>query len=39
MGPRSGDGIGDAAAFLPYGRQVLDDGDIAAVVEVLRGDW
>ncbi|MEC8585521.1 MAG: aminotransferase class I/II-fold pyridoxal phosphate-dependent enzyme, partial [Pseudomonadota bacterium] len=39
MGPRSGDGIGDAAAFLPYGRQVLDDEDIAAVVEVLRGDW
>ena len=38
MGPRSGDGIGDAAA-LPYGRQVLDDEDIAAVVEVLRGDW
>ena len=39
MGPRSGDGIGDAAAFLPYGRQVLDDEDIAAVVGVLRGDW
>jgi UDP-4-amino-4,6-dideoxy-N-acetyl-beta-L-altrosamine transaminase len=25
--------------FLPYGRQKLDDDDIAAVVEVLRGDW
>ena len=26
-------------AFLPYGRQVIDDDDIAAVVDVLRGDW
>lgn len=25
--------------FLPYGRQVVDDDDIAAVVEVLKGDW
>lgn len=25
--------------FIPYGRQVIDDGDIAAVAEVLRGDW
>ena len=25
--------------FLPYGRQALDDSDIEAVVEVLRGDW
>ncbi len=25
--------------FLPYGRQFLDDDDIAAVVEVLRSDW
>jgi perosamine synthetase len=24
---------------LPYGRHELDDGDIAAVVEVLRSDW
>ena len=24
---------------LPYGRQCLDETDIAAVVEVLRGDW
>ncbi|MCW9039925.1 MAG: aminotransferase class I/II-fold pyridoxal phosphate-dependent enzyme, partial [Rhodospirillales bacterium] len=25
--------------FLPYGRQAVDEEDIAAVVEVLRGDW
>jgi UDP-4-amino-4,6-dideoxy-N-acetyl-beta-L-altrosamine transaminase len=25
--------------FLPYGRQVIEDDDIAAVVDVLRGDW
>lgn len=25
--------------FLPYGRQVIDDEDIAAVTAVLRGDW
>lgn len=25
--------------FLPYGRQDLDETDIAAVVQVLRGDW
>ncbi|MBF0296211.1 MAG: UDP-4-amino-4,6-dideoxy-N-acetyl-beta-L-altrosamine transaminase [Magnetococcales bacterium] len=25
--------------FLPYGRQVIDETDIAAVTEVLRGDW
>lgn len=25
--------------FLPYGRQSIDDADIAAVVEVLRGDY
>lgn len=24
---------------IPYGRQSVDDDDIAAVVEVLRGDW
>ena len=24
---------------IPYGRQVIDDADIDAVVEVLRGDW
>src|SRR3546814_17071579 len=27
------------AQFLPYGRQHIEDDDIAAVVEVLRGDW
>ena len=26
-------------SFIPYSRQSLDDDDIAAVVEVLRGDW
>ncbi|HWA91621.1 MAG TPA: UDP-4-amino-4,6-dideoxy-N-acetyl-beta-L-altrosamine transaminase [Rhizomicrobium sp.] len=26
-------------AFLPYGRQVIEDDDIAAVTEVLRGDY
>src|SRR5689334_7011730 len=25
--------------FLPYGRQFLDDEDIAAVTAVLRGEW
>ena len=25
--------------FLPYGRQAVDDEDIAAVTEVLRSDW
>lgn len=25
--------------FVPYGRQVIDDADVAAVVNVLRGDW
>jgi UDP-4-amino-4,6-dideoxy-N-acetyl-beta-L-altrosamine transaminase len=28
-----------ANRFLPYGRQVLDETDIAAVTAVLRGDW
>lgn len=28
-----------SASFLPYGRQAIDDSDIDAVVEVLRGDW
>lgn len=27
------------APFLPYGRQTIDDDDIAAVTQVLRGDW
>ncbi len=25
--------------FLPYGRHVVEDDDVAAVAEVLRGDW
>ncbi|MBL6598458.1 MAG: UDP-4-amino-4,6-dideoxy-N-acetyl-beta-L-altrosamine transaminase [Alphaproteobacteria bacterium] len=28
-----------SADFLPYGRQVIDDEDVAAVAAVLRGDW
>jgi UDP-4-amino-4,6-dideoxy-N-acetyl-beta-L-altrosamine transaminase len=28
-----------AKDFLPYGRQIIDDDDIAAVVEALRSDW
>lgn len=32
--------MSDAAPrFLPYGRHLIEDDDIAAVVEVLRGDW
>src|SRR5438128_11111982 len=27
------------SSLLPYGRQTVDDADIAAVVEVLRSDW
>ncbi len=27
------------APFLPYGRQCIEEDDIAAVAEVLRGDW
>lgn len=27
------------ATLLPYGRQAVDEADIAAVVEVLRSDW
>ena len=30
---------GQLPAVIPYGRQSIDDDDIAAVVEVLRGDW
>jgi UDP-4-amino-4,6-dideoxy-N-acetyl-beta-L-altrosamine transaminase len=25
--------------FLPYGRQLIEDDDVAAVTDVLRGDW
>lgn len=31
--------MAEAARFLPYGRQAVDDEDIAAVTAVLRGDW
>lgn len=31
--------MAESPRFLPYGRHHLDDDDIAAVVEVLRGDW
>jgi UDP-4-amino-4,6-dideoxy-N-acetyl-beta-L-altrosamine transaminase len=27
------------APFLPYGRQLIEEDDITAVAEVLRGDW
>lgn len=26
-------------SYVPYGRQAIDESDIAAVVEVLRSDW
>lgn len=29
----------DAQPFLPYGRQDIDDDDVAAAVAVLRSDW
>ena len=29
----------ETSTSIPYGRQSIDDGDIAAVVAVLRGDW
>jgi perosamine synthetase len=28
-----------SASFIPYGRQVIEDEDVAAVVAVLRSDW
>jgi perosamine synthetase len=28
-----------AERFIPYGRHVIDDADVEAVVSVLRGDW
>ena len=37
---RGGGGRGGARdGMLPYGRQSIDEDDIAAVVEVLRSDW
>jgi UDP-4-amino-4,6-dideoxy-N-acetyl-beta-L-altrosamine transaminase len=32
-------GVPVRATYLPYGRQSIDEADIAAVVEVLRSDW
>ncbi|MBU0910056.1 MAG: DegT/DnrJ/EryC1/StrS family aminotransferase, partial [Proteobacteria bacterium] len=29
----------DSRAFIPYGRQLVDEDDIQAVAEVLRSDW
>ena len=29
----------EQSKFLPYGRQSIDENDIAAVVDVLRSDW
>jgi perosamine synthetase len=31
--------VSDSPRFLPYGRQDIDDDDIAAVVAVLKSDW
>jgi UDP-4-amino-4,6-dideoxy-N-acetyl-beta-L-altrosamine transaminase len=28
-----------STGFIPYGRQSIDDADVAAVVEVMRSDW
>jgi UDP-4-amino-4,6-dideoxy-N-acetyl-beta-L-altrosamine transaminase len=30
---------GESDEFIPYGRQSIDEDDIAAVVDVLRSDW
>ncbi len=38
LGTGKGPG-GVTPSILPYGRQSIDDNDIAAVVEVLRSDW
>jgi dTDP-4-amino-4,6-dideoxygalactose transaminase len=27
------------AEYIPYGRQLIDDDDVAAVAAVLNGDW
>lgn len=37
--PLTSDVRSPPSAFLPYGRQQVDEDDIAAVVEVLRSDW
>ena len=30
--------MAESAPFLPYGRQLIEEDDLNAVVEVLRGD-
>jgi UDP-4-amino-4,6-dideoxy-N-acetyl-beta-L-altrosamine transaminase len=37
MGQQTGQAAG--IPFLPYGRQSIDEDDVAAVAAVLRGDW
>ena len=32
-------GVPVRTRMLPYGRQAVDDDDVAAVVDVLRSDW
>src|SRR5258706_15882564 len=32
-------GVPVRATLLPYGRQAVDEGDIAAVAQALRSDW
>jgi perosamine synthetase len=39
MGQRTWIGVSEPVEFLPYARQSIDDGDIAAVVEALRSDF
>lgn len=29
----------NTSSFLPYGRQTIEEDDIAAVIQVLKGDW
>lgn len=38
VGRRANSGVG-VGLVIPYGRQSVDEDDIAAVVSVLRGDW
>src|SRR6185437_11791065 len=36
---QSGPGMTTAERYLPYGRQTIDDDDVAAVASALRGDF
>ncbi len=38
MGHRKGDHLNERR-IIPYGKQLIEDDDIQAVVEALRGDW